>query len=319
MGLARLRSLAARPCSHPHLQARRLTLTRAGQHLRPSTATAAAAAAAAAARPRRWQQPPVQPPAMPSSTLSAGMAAQRMASLRSSLSHVSARTRGGSTCSGATVDRGPDGLPRLASHLEYHAAYDPEEHCPVCSLGALAHWHAVWLAENCGTVRCAAAPRAPQAPPASGIIPRCWPGSAPPARRGRGSRAGRRQVARRALRGPAPAAAAAAAQRGRARAGADDEPAAPARLPLLVGQGVRGAAGARGRARAACRSGRAHPPGRRRVQACLHIACWRGAAGTAALLVLLLMSPPPPPRHHTRRRAPRGCSSPRRCTTPSSC
>lgn len=58
-----------------------------------------------------------------------------MKSLRSSLSHATVRTRG-STCSGVTADRGPDGLPRLPSHLEYQAHYIPDEHCPVCSLGA---------------------------------------------------------------------------------------------------------------------------------------------------------------------------------------
>ncbi|KAL4458462.1 hypothetical protein ABPG75_013327 [Micractinium tetrahymenae] len=34
----------------------------------------------------------------------------------------------------SSLEYGPDGLPHLPHHLEYHCHYEPDTHCPVCSL-----------------------------------------------------------------------------------------------------------------------------------------------------------------------------------------
>ena len=39
---------------------------------------------------------------------------------------------------GSNLALQPDGLPMLASHLSFAEHYDPEDHCPVCSLGKIA-------------------------------------------------------------------------------------------------------------------------------------------------------------------------------------
>lgn len=69
--------------------------------------------------------------------------AEQQAKLRAKT--PSARGGGSSSSSGAgggdtavdceTVDRQPDGLPRLAHGLTYHSHYRAGDHCPVCSLG----------------------------------------------------------------------------------------------------------------------------------------------------------------------------------------
>lgn len=89
-----------------------------------------------------------------------------MKRLRSSLSHAIARVRG-SACSGATADRGPDGLPLLPWHLTYQTHYDPKEHCPVCSLGAWPAVGGLWPGTAAAAADCLRMPR-----PTTPLLPR---------------------------------------------------------------------------------------------------------------------------------------------------
>lgn len=255
---------APRPAAFPrphHVQQHRCA------RKQPSAWTAAPTARArggggGGARPRRrtqqqqarrktqQQQQPEQPPAMPAAEQQAKLRARALSARGASSSSSGASSGGGITAVACeTVDRQPDGLPRLAHGLTYHSHYHAGDHCPVCSLGEL---------------RCASAVSAELSPAACAAhSPASLTLALPPApaaccRRGRRARAGSALARRLADGRPAAAGAAAAAAvgGGRQSTGPHAVAAAAQARAGLVGTQARAPAGAPGaRQRAGRRAG----------------------------------------------------------------